>query len=175
MWKMLQRRPWNAFRYGWRMADLQAMLHTRTIPAGLPSQQQRLEKDILHARALSAPLRSKVLAALEKLPDGDRLCHGDFRPSNILMTDKGEFIIDWFRAARGNPLADLARTTNLVYGFIGTSQVRRSFLSYGWTKTNQLENSLFQIYSESFTQEISVTISNSVWADRRNTDIGCRS
>lgn len=146
MWKMLQRRPWKAFRYGWRMAELHAMLHTRAISTDLPSQRQRLKNDILHARALSDPLRSKVLAALEKLPDGDQLCHGDFSPSNILMTGKGEIIIDWYRAARGNPLADLARTTNLVYGFIGSRQVRRPFLSYGATKANQLENSLIQIF-----------------------------
>jgi uncharacterized protein (TIGR02172 family) len=146
MFKMFQRRPWNAFRYGWRMAELQVALHTSTIPADLPSQRQILENNICHAEALPAPLRLKALAALETMPDGDRLCHGDFWPSNILLTAKGEIIIDWFRASRGNPLADLARTTNLVLGFTGTHQIQRPFLTFGSTKTSQIKNSLFQVF-----------------------------
>jgi uncharacterized protein (TIGR02172 family) len=147
MWKMLQRRPWNAFRYGWRMAELQVALHTSTIPADLPSQRQILENNIYHAEALPAPLRLKALAALETMPDGNQLCHGDFWPSNILMTAKGEIIIDWFRASRGNPLADLARTTNLALGF-RTRQIQRPFLSYGSTKSSQIKNSLFQVFCQ---------------------------
>jgi uncharacterized protein (TIGR02172 family) len=145
MFKMFQHKPWNVFQYGRQMAELHTMVHTCAVPAGLPSQRQRLEQDILRAQALPASLRSKVLAALEKLPDGDQLCHGDFSPANILMTGHGAIIIDWFRASRGNPLADLARTTNLVMGFIGTRQSRRPFLTYGSTIANQLENSLFQL------------------------------
>ena len=144
MFKMMQRRPWNIFRYGWRMAELQAALHTLTIPVQLPSQRQMLENNIAHARALTAPLRSKVLAALEAMPDGDWLCHGDFSPNNILITEKGEMIIDWFRASGGNPLADLARTTNLFIGFTGTRQIQRPFLTFGSTTTNKIENTLFQ-------------------------------
>jgi uncharacterized protein (TIGR02172 family) len=146
MFKMFQRRPWNAFRYGWRMAELQAALHTSTSPEDLPSQHQLLENNIHHAKALPVPLRVKALDALETMPDGDRLCHGDFWPDNILLTARGEIIIDWFRASRGNPLADLARTTNLVLGFTGTHQVQRPFLTYGSTKTSQIKNSLFQIF-----------------------------
>jgi len=146
MWKMVQRRPWNVFRYGWRMAELQVALHTSTAPADLPSQRHVLEYNINHAEALPAHLRSRVLAALNTMPDGDRLCHGDFYPSNILMTSKGEIIIDWFRASSGNPLADLARTTNLVLGFSKTRQIQRPFLTFGSTKTSQIKNSLFQVF-----------------------------
>lgn len=146
MFKTIQRKPWNVFRYGHRLAELYARLHTHAVPPGLPSQRERLQKDILHAQALSAPLRSKALAALDRLPDGNSLCHGDFSPSNILVTSKGEIIIDWFRAAQGNPLADMARTTNLVFGFTRTRQARRPFLTYGSSKSDQLENALFQFF-----------------------------
>ena len=146
MYKMFQRRPWNVFRYGWRTAELQVALHTSTISADLPSQRQKLENNIFHAEALPSPLRLKVLAALETMPDGDCLCHGDFSPNNILMTAKGEIIIDWFRASRGNPLADLARTTNLVLGYTRTRQIQRPFLTFGSTITSQIKNSLFQVF-----------------------------
>lgn len=144
MWEAGKHKPWNAFRYGRRMAELHAKLHASTLQADLPSQRHELEKGIEHAKALPTHLLFKVLDALGSMPDGDRLCHGDFHPGNILMTPQGEIIIDWIHAVRGNPLADVARTTNLALGFIQTSQIQRPFLSYGETKTSHLKNSLFQ-------------------------------
>jgi uncharacterized protein (TIGR02172 family) len=146
MFKMFQRKPWNVFRYARRWAELHAALHASTIQVDLPSQRQVLENNIHCAEALPAHLRVKVLATLETMPDGNRLCHGDFWPSNILMTAQGEMIIDWFRASRGNPLADLARTTNLALGFTDTRQIQRPFLSFGTTKTSDIKNSLFQVF-----------------------------
>ena len=61
-------------------------------------------------------VRSAVLAALEGMPDGDSICHGDFHPGNVLLSDRGEVIIDWIDATRGNPLADVARTTIVAMG-----------------------------------------------------------
>jgi uncharacterized protein (TIGR02172 family) len=145
MFKLFQHKPWNIFRYARRMARLQATLHASTIKMDIPSQRQEMAQAIQHAEALPAALRSKVLAALESMPDGDRLCHGDFSPANILMTAEGEIIIDWFRASCGNPLADLARTTNLMLGFTRTAQIQRPFLTFGSTKTSRMMNSLFQV------------------------------
>jgi len=145
MWKMMQRRPWNLFNYGWRLAKLQVDLHTKPIPAELPSQRQNLENHIHRAKALPEHLRSKALAVLKTLPEGNQLCHGDFWPSNVLISARGETIIDWFRASRGNPLADLAWTTNLLHGFAGSHQSLRPFLSYGTTKASQFKNQIFQV------------------------------
>jgi uncharacterized protein (TIGR02172 family) len=150
MFKRIQRRPWNLFRYARRCAELQAAVHTRDIQTELPSQRQTIKLNIQHAESLPPLLRSKALAVLEAMPEGDQLCHGDFWPGNILMTGHGEIIIDWFRASRGNRLADLAWTTNLVLGFTRTSQVRRPFLSYASSKTASLKNSLFQIFCRIF-------------------------
>jgi hypothetical protein len=140
-----KQKPWNALHYGRRMAELHAELHASAIQADLPSQRHELEKNIQHAEALPAHLRSKVLAALESMPDNNRLCHGDFHPGNILIAAQGETIIDWIHAARGNPLADLARTTNLALGLTQTSQMERPFLTYGATKSSHIKNSLFQV------------------------------
>ena len=116
MGQSLLRKPWRLFRYARRTAELHAELHSRAAPLDLPGQRQRLDSKIRRAQALPAHLRSQALAALETMPDGDRLCHGDFHPGNILMTAQGEMTIDWIDASCGNPLADLARTTLLVLG-----------------------------------------------------------
>lgn len=146
MFKKFQRKPWNFFRYAWRMAELLAEIHSSTIQEDLPSQRRKLEMDIHRADALPEHLKGDVIAALEELPDGEQLCHGDFWPGNILMTAEGEMIIDWIHASRGNPLADLARTTNLALGFTRTSQIRRPFLTFSATKSSSIINSLIQVY-----------------------------
>lgn len=102
--------------YAQRLASLHAEMHECVADAELPLQRQRLEDKIGNAGALTRPLRYAALAALDGMPDGDRLCHGDFHPGNVLLTAQGEVIIDWIDATRGNPLADVARTTILAMG-----------------------------------------------------------
>ena len=44
---------------------------------------------------------------------GDRLCHNDFHPDNIIFRtpeEGGPVIIDWERAGVGDPIADVAGT-----------------------------------------------------------------
>lgn len=48
------------------------------------------------------------------MPDGDRLCHGDFHPHNILGPPGGETLIDWLDASRGNPAGDVCRSYVLL-------------------------------------------------------------
>jgi uncharacterized protein (TIGR02172 family) len=150
MWKVFQHQPWSFFRYARRLAELQVEVHTCKIEANLPSQRQELESNILNAKTLPTDLRAKVLAVFNAIPDGNQLCHGDFWPGNILVTAQGEIIIDWLHASRGNPLADLARTTNLTLGYTRTSQIKRPFLSYEHSKTSSIKNSLLQTFCRIF-------------------------
>jgi uncharacterized protein (TIGR02172 family) len=145
MYKAAQRKPWNVIRYLMRSAELHAEIHSHRISAGLPSQRQILERHIRQAVGLPRHLRAKALAALDAMPDGDQLCHGDFWPGNILMSPGGEVVIDWHRAAYGNPLADLACTTNAAMAFLKTNQIRRTFLSYGKSRVSQARNSMLRI------------------------------
>jgi uncharacterized protein (TIGR02172 family) len=145
MYKEIQRKPWNIARYFKRAVELQVEIHSHSIAGHLPSQRQILERSIHQAEALPGHLRSKVLAALAPLPDGNQLCHGDFWAGNIQMTRHGEVVIDWHNASRGNPLADLARTIIGTLGGIRTRQIRRLNLSYGTSKTGQIKNSLLQL------------------------------
>ena len=144
-YKAAQRRPWNIPHYFRRSAEIQVEIHSHSISGDFPSQRQILERDIQQALGIPENLRSKVLAALQDLPDSNQLCHGDFWAGNILITTQGEMIIDWNRASRGNPIADVARSTNAVLAFLETNQVRRGFLSYGNSKISQAKNALLRI------------------------------
>jgi aminoglycoside phosphotransferase (APT) family kinase protein len=59
-------------------------------------------------------LRDYALRVLDALPDGDRLCHGDYHPGNVLVAADRVAVIDWPNAARGVPEADHARTVLLL-------------------------------------------------------------
>lgn len=106
-------RPWRAGWAGRQCAEVQAAMHTAAIP-GLPAQRQRLAAKIQAAPALPANLRASLLERLESLPDANRLCHGDFHPGNLILSQRGPVVIDWVDAVSGHPLADIARTALLV-------------------------------------------------------------
>ena len=104
---------WQAAIYGKALAELHARMHTAS-GAGLPPMRERLESKIRHAEPLPEKLRAAALAALKRLPENDRLCHGDFHPGNIIESPEGPVIIDWVDVTSGEPLADVARTALLV-------------------------------------------------------------
>lgn len=119
----LQREPWLVIHHARQCAQLHAQMHADPFRPEIPAQRSRLEKKIGQASALPADLKSAALRALEGLPDGDRLCHGDFHPGNILQTKAGLITIDWIDATRGNPLADVARSTIILLGAAASSQI----------------------------------------------------
>ena len=123
MMEVVRRKPWQVFHHARRLAVLHTQLHAQIFPPEFPSQRQRLESKIRQAEALPAHLQSTSLIALESMPGGDRICHGDFHPDNVLLAAQGEIVIDWVDATRGNPLADVARTTIISLGATESDQI----------------------------------------------------
>jgi len=110
----LTAQPWRLVHFAHRLAELQADLHKRSAPAGMPTQRERLRNRIGRAEAIPAATRRRVLALLDSLPTGHQLCHGDFHPDNVLLTARDPVIIDWIDATAGHPLADVARSSLLM-------------------------------------------------------------
>lgn len=106
--------PWQLRLYTRVMADLQAAIHRCPAPAELPSQRELLRRRLGHIEEVPQPVRSAALNALDSLPDGDSLCHGDFHTDNILVAPERPVVIDWMNATRGNPMADVARTSLIL-------------------------------------------------------------
>jgi thiamine kinase len=128
MLEILQRRPWGFLHYARRLAALHAQIHARACGLDFPSQLQRLEDKIRGAGPLPSKVRSALLDALRSMPGGDRLCHGDFHPDNVLLAEKGEVVIDWIDAACGNPLADVARSSIIALGAAESDQISSPFM-----------------------------------------------
>ena len=51
-----------------------------------------------------------LLTRLDGMPKHVKLCHGDFNPNNIIVSNGKYYILDWVHAAQGNASADVART-----------------------------------------------------------------
>jgi len=115
MLQAMMQQPWKFGAFAHQLAELQAQLHKMKLPE-LPSLKEKLQRKIHGALKLPENLRQAALQALERLPDEDWLCHGDFHPNNILLTSSGPVIIDWIDAARGSPILDIARSTLLIGG-----------------------------------------------------------
>jgi aminoglycoside phosphotransferase (APT) family kinase protein len=109
MLRQLGAKPWSAIPLRHTFADLHLKMHAHTLQE-LPSQRQHLTHQIRLASALPAEWTAAALAALDHLPDSNRLCHGDYHPDNVLLSTHGPIIIDWSEATAGNPIADVART-----------------------------------------------------------------
>jgi len=95
------------------MAHLHVRLHQAKSPAGLPAQREIVAARISRCRLLSTDERNTLLGALNELPSGESLCHGDFHPGNVMLTEQGPVVIDWLDASVGNPVGDVARTSLL--------------------------------------------------------------
>lgn len=107
------RAPWNMATYAGMLARVQADI-LRTRAPDLSSLRDRLA-EAADDVTLPPDIRRNVRATLDTLPDGDRLCHGDLHPDNVLIVPNGRpVVIDWVNATRGHPAADAARTWLLL-------------------------------------------------------------
>jgi len=122
-------KPWTLVRALRAFTDLHLAMHRQAVHE-LPSQRQQLIRLIEGASPVPDGVRAAALERLERLPDGDALCHGDYHPDNVLVTRNGPIIIDWGGASRGHPLADVARTALLLQvGEPLSSQLNRWLLA----------------------------------------------
>jgi len=94
------------------MVQLQLAIHARTEVRLSPLKPRLAER--LGRANLDAGLRSSLLSRLAELPEGNRLCHGDFHPFNIIGPPGNAMIVDWPDATSGAPAADVARSYLLM-------------------------------------------------------------
>jgi aminoglycoside phosphotransferase (APT) family kinase protein len=113
MLAMLERKPWRVVAVARTAAAVHRGIHAIVAPRRLPEAKAVLD-DLLRSPLVPPPLRDEALRALDELPDGDRLLHGDFHPGNLLPRDSEHVAIDWSAATRGPPDADVARALVLV-------------------------------------------------------------
>ncbi len=94
--------------------DLQMQVLQHKVPM-LNKMKDKFNAKI-SAADLDATTRYELHTRLDSMPKHNNLCHGDFDPSNIIITADGTpYIIDWSHATQGNASADVARSYIMWY------------------------------------------------------------
>jgi thiamine kinase len=116
---MLGRKPWMVRRAGRALAGLHAQIHAGRVPETLALLKPSLQLEIESAANIPTNIRHVALSLLAQASDLDAICHWDLHPANLINTAGGAKIIDWAVVCRGDPLADVARTSLLIrYGMM---------------------------------------------------------
>jgi aminoglycoside phosphotransferase (APT) family kinase protein len=116
MWQHVVDRPGRSAELGRLLADVQHALFELVPPVTLPSQRHRLVTKIRRSAVTVDPSLARALDLLPAWVGPPRLCHGDLHPSNVILGRDGPMLVDWFDASRGDPVADVARTSLTLLG-----------------------------------------------------------
>lgn len=78
---------------------------------------------------LDATTRYDLHTRLNSMPKHNKVCHGDFNPSNVIISKDGTpYILDWSHATQGNASADAARTY-LLFWLAGDNETAEKYLN----------------------------------------------
>ena len=118
--QLMAENPDKKLEYIDMMVDLQLSVHQKKAPL-LNKLKDKMNRKI-NQTDLDATTRYELHTRLEGMPKHNKVCHGDFNPSNIIITDDGTpYIIDWAHATQGNAAADAARTY-LLFSLAGDKE-----------------------------------------------------
>ncbi|MBR2742181.1 MAG: phosphotransferase [Clostridia bacterium] len=96
------------------LIDLQLEVHKKSAKSLISL------KDYLSLRiqmsSIEATARYYLLSMLQDMPINHNICHGDFNPSNIIISQDGTpYIVDWTGVTQGYPALDAAETYLLFW------------------------------------------------------------
>ena len=107
--------------------DIQLEILSKKVPL-LNRIKDKFRRKLTEANNIDDNTRYELLQRLEGMKNHDKLCHGDFNPSNIIVKSTGEYyIIDWSHATQGNASADAARTF-LLFSMNGKDAIAQQYL-----------------------------------------------
>jgi aminoglycoside phosphotransferase len=104
----------NLTKYMREFVAIQCEIFTKTSER-MGNLNDKLDK-LISASPLPRETRYDLHVKLQSMPRGKALCHGDFNPTNVIITPNGDWrVIDWSHVRLGDPLADVAHTYLLLW------------------------------------------------------------
>ncbi len=124
--QLMEENPEKEDEYLRQFVELQMQMHEKRCP-GLKKLKDKMNAKISESN-FSATVRYDLHTRLDSMPKHKKLCHGDFNPSNIIVTDAGSmYILDWSHATQGNASGDVARTY-LLFKLQGKDELAEKYL-----------------------------------------------
>ncbi len=115
MAQLMAENPDKKDDYIGQLVELQLEMHSKTC-THLNKLKDKMSRKIAQSD-LDATTRYDLHTRLESMPKHNKVCHGDFNPSNIIISEEDglPYILDWSHATQGNASADAARTYLLFW------------------------------------------------------------
>ena len=124
--ELMAQNPKKHAQYLAQFVDLQLLMHRQICPL-LPRLRDKMDRNIIQTD-LPTATKYDLHTRLDSMPRHNKLCHGDFNPTNIIIRDDGTpFILDWSHATQGNASADAARTY-LLFALSGDEKTAEAYL-----------------------------------------------
>lgn len=110
----MAKEPENVEKYMKRFVEIQLEIHGKTAPL-LNKMKDKMSGRINSLKAVNATVRYELSTRLEGMPKHNKVLHGDFNPTNVIVDGEGKYyILDWSHATQGNASSDAATTYLLL-------------------------------------------------------------
>ena len=112
--QLMKENPEKKEEYLELFVDLQIEIHKKTCPF-LRKMKDEMNRTISDSE-LDATTRYDLHTRLDSMPKHNKVCHGDFNPSNVIISEEDgkPYILDWSQVTQGNASADAACTYLLL-------------------------------------------------------------
>ncbi len=123
---MMEEDRGNLEKYMEKFVEIQMEIHSKRSPL-LNKLKDKMNRKISQTD-LDATTRYELHTRLEGMPKHNKVCHGDFNPSNIIISPEGNYyVLDWSHATQGNASADAARTY-LLFSLKGDKEAAEMYM-----------------------------------------------
>lgn len=132
--QLIKNNPNRKDEYLEMFVDLQLLVQNQTCPL-LNRLKDKMNRKIRETE-LDITTRYDLHTRLESMPKHNKVCHGDFNPSNIIIAEDGTpYILDWSHVTRGNASADIS-ITYLLFCLNDDSETANKYLQLFCEKSN---------------------------------------
>lgn len=132
--KLMEENPDKLDEYLDLFVNIQKEIFSKEAPL-LNKIKDKFNRKISASR-FDATTRYELHTRLDSMKDHKKICHGDFTPSNIIITPGGGYyILDWSHVTQGNAAADAARTY-MLFCLKGMDEVAQKYLDLFCKKTD---------------------------------------
>ena len=126
--ELLKEFPEQEDKYLNLFVDVQLVILSNKVPL-LNRIKEKFKRKLEDATNIDENTKYELLGRLEGMKNHDKLCHGDYHPSNVIIKSDGTvYVIDWSHVTQGNAEADAARTY-LLFSIDGKNKLAEKYLN----------------------------------------------
>ena len=138
--ELMDKHPEKMDEYLETFVNIQLEILSKSVPL-LNQIKDKDERKLNELNMIDENTKYDLLERLHGMKNHTKLCHGDFNPTNIIMSKSGKhYILDWAHGTIGNASADAAKTF-LLFSLEGKEGLAQKYLDLfseksGIPKTN---------------------------------------